>query len=582
MEDRLERPIERLAQQINILGEKIKGTQSIIPADGGSTFKKEDSPVLTPSEKSRERQKAIEFGKALGIGNYAPKGKLEDLTPTAVRATAVSSLTPAIKKTGMGLLGIIGKAISTVFNILSFASLYKIVKPYIEKWFGKNALTDALFGIMDPLTGFIESIKQKFTDWFKDTFPATYETITSVIDSVKGVFNWIWEKIQNLFGWAKDFFKSEDKKTFLADTWENIKTNIKAYVEEKLGTETLNSISAIWNSLSTGLDTVLQFINGLMGAPDKMQFLSESWESVKSSVKDWFKSIGMKFTDDSGKELGFFDALIQFVRDDLYEKHLKKHVEQIFSEIGVFVKNLIGEERVNKFNKIIDDLSTGIADAKEAFKEIKEFMKDPLGYLASKAGEAIANMAKDTWSNIKELVPKFEEASKPLSTTPYIPTMLPTGPPGLMMNLNNSLPTGEKPKSAQPTATFPTSRVGAITKKADDFLVSKRGDFVNFSNQDNILGFKDGGSVDRVLGRKDDVLITDTKQILLESRKQVSLLQKIVENTYNANLLLQKLNNRPTQQPTNTGTRNLIKFNRTEFDIETSPSFNFGGNLATI
>ena len=87
------------------------------------------------------------------------------------------------------------------------------------------------------------------------------------------------------------------------------------------------------------------------------------------------------------------------------------------------------------------------------------------------------------------------------------------------------------------------------------------------SKQDNVIGFKDGGSIDRVLGRRNDALISDTRQILIESRKQVSLLQKIVENTYNANLLLQKLNNRPSQQSTNTGTKNLVKFNRTEFDI---------------
>ncbi|MGA1049419.1 MAG: hypothetical protein ACO3UU_15560, partial [Minisyncoccia bacterium] len=82
--------------------------------------------------------------------------------------------------------------------------------------------------------------------------------------------------------------------------------------------------------------------------------------------------------------------------------------------------------------------------------------------------------------------------------------------------------------------------------------------------------------------RRNDELITDTKQILIESRKQVNLLQKIEENTYNANLLLQKLNNRPSQQSTTNNTRNLIKFNRSEFDIEASPAFNFGNNLAII
>ena len=109
-------------------------------------------------------------------------------------------------------------------------------------------------------------------------------------------------------------------------------------------------------------------------------------------------------------------------------------------------------------------------------------------------------------------------------------------------------------------------------------MVSKRGDFVNFSNQDNIIGFKDGGSVDRVLRKKDDALISDTREILLESRKQVNLLQRIVDNTYNANLLLQKLNNKSGQSTTNVYQSRFndkpIKFNRSEFDLETLPNYN--------
>ncbi|MGA1049246.1 MAG: hypothetical protein ACO3UU_14665, partial [Minisyncoccia bacterium] len=198
MEDRLERPIERLNHQINVLGEKIKGTQSIIPSDGGSTFKNKEGPILTPQEKSRERQKAIEFGKALGIGNYSPKGKLEDLTPAVIKPAVTAAAVTKPQGVGISVLGMIGKVISTILNILNFTSIYKIIKPYIEKYIGKNAFTDVLFGVFDPIVGFIDGLKKKFIDWFKRTFPKTYQFIVNMVDGVKAGLSWVWEKIKGV------------------------------------------------------------------------------------------------------------------------------------------------------------------------------------------------------------------------------------------------------------------------------------------------------------------------------------------------------------------------------------------------
>lgn len=597
MEDRLERPIERLTQQINALGEKIRGTQSIIPADGGSTYKKAESPVLTPTEKSRERQKAIEFGKALGIGNYAPKGKLEDLTPSAIRSTVGSAIKTESQKEEVGVLGMIGKVIGAIIKIINYAAIYKLIKPYIEKWFGKNIITNTLFGIMDPIVGIIDSVKQMFLNWFKNTFPETYNTITGIIDSVKNAFSWVWEKIKGMYGWAKDFFKSEEKEQFLADTWKNIKEDLKTFIEQKIGKENLDALTGVWNALSEATDSLMKTVKEFVESPDKKQFLSDTWEDIKLGIKDWFKSIGMKFTDEEGKELSFFDALMKYIREEVYEKHLKKHVDGIFNELSQTVKNIIGQENIDKFNKIVNDLEIAIENAKNISIEILELMKDPLGYIAKKTGEAVAEMATDAAAKVKDGVSNLLKNSTPPPTTPTTPTGLPTGSVATMYSPGSSHPTGKKPEGKQLLGRAPSrasfftkesqdkqlsgeasNRASLVTKKADDFLVSKRGDFVNFSNQDNIIGFKDGGSVDRVLRKKDDALITDTKEILVESRKQVSLLQRIVDNTYNANLLLQKLNNKSGQSTTNVYQSKFndkpIKFNRSEFDLETLPNYN--------
>jgi len=557
VEDRLERPIDRLTHQINILGEKIKGTQSIIPSDSGSSFKREDSPVLTPREKSRERQKAIEFGKALGIGNFAPVGKLEDLTPAAIRPTVAAAVVQE-RDNSSSILGMIGKAIGSIFKVLSYVSLYKLLKPYIEKWIGGNVVTDTLFSVLDPLVGVIDWLKEKFVSWFKNTFPETYRVISGITDTVNSTFTWIWEKVGSLFSWAKEFFEAEDKEKFLSESWKNAKARIKKFIDTDF-----NSI------------------------------INDSWEILKTSVKDWFKSIGMKFTGEDGKELGFFDALIKFVREDLYEKHLKVHVNKIFKDIEKIITDLIGEERMKKIKDAYDSVLTVFEDIKKIVKEVSKLMEDPLGYVAEKTGKAIKGAVDSAVSGISSAFSDIEEAkamqergqtaSSPLNLSTRVTPSNATVTSGNIQNIPENLTF--LPSQINQPATQPGNNLSitpANTKTANDFLVSKKGDFVNFSSQDNVIGFKDGGSIDRVLGRRDDVLIVDTKQILTESRKQVSLLQKIVENTYNANLLLQKLNNRPAQQSTNTGTKNLVKFNRTEFDIETSPSFNFGGNLATI
>ena len=590
MEDRLERPIERLTQQINILGEKIKGTQSIIPSDSGSTFKREESPVLTPREKSRERQKAIEFGKALGIGSYAPKGKLEDLTPSAIKSTVVA--TAAQKQSGeTSILGMIGKAIGSIFKVLSYVSMYKLLKPYIEKWIGKNVVTDMLFSILDPIVGIIDSLKEQFVSWFKNKFPETYKVISNITDTVSSAFSWIWEKTKGLFNWSKGFFKAEDKEKYLSESWIKIKQDIKKFIEEKFGKESLATVTDVWHSLNSGLNWIKEFFN----SSDKEKFLSESWEEVKKNIKDWFKSIGMKFTGEDGKELGFFDALIKFIKEDLYEKHLKVHVDKIFKDIEKTITDLIGEERMNKIKEAYNSVLTVFEDIKKIVKEVSKLMEDPLGYVAEKTGKAIKGAVDSAVSGISSIFSNIEEAkamqergqtsSSALNLSTRATPSNATITPGNIQNIPENLTF--LPSQINQPATLPGNNLSitpANTKTANDFLVSKKGDFVNFSNQDNVLGFKDGGSIDRVLGRKDDALIADTRQILIESRKQVSLLQKIVENTYNANLLLQKLNNRPVQQSNraSTGTSNLVKFNRSEFDVDTSPSFNFAGNLATI
>jgi hypothetical protein len=590
VEDRLERPIERLTQQINILGEKIKGTQSIIPSDSGSTFKREESPVLTPREKSRERQKAIEFGKALGIGSYAPKGKLEDLTPSAIKSTVVA--TAAQKQSGeTSILGMIGKAIGSIFKVLSYVSMYKLLKPYIEKWIGKNVVTDMLFSILDPIVGIIDSLKEQFVSWFKNKFPETYKVISNITDTVSSAFSWIWEKTKGLFNWSKGFFKAEDKEKYLSESWIKIKQDIKKFIEEKFGKESLATVTDVWHSLNSGLNWIKEFFN----SSDKEKFLSESWEEVKKNIKDWFKSIGMKFTGEDGKELGFFDALIKFIKEDLYEKHLKVHVDKIFKDIEKTITDLIGEERMNKIKEAYNSVLTVFEDIKKIVKEVSKLMEDPLGYVAEKTGKAIKGAVDSAVSGISSIFSNIEEAkamqgrgqtsSSALNLSTRATPSNATITPGNIQNIPENLTF--LPSQINQPATLPGNNLSitpANTKTANDFLVSKKGDFVNFSNQDNVLGFKDGGSIDRVLGRKDDALIADTRQILIESRKQVSLLQKIVENTYNANLLLQKLNNRPVQQSNraSTGTSNLVKFNRSEFDVDTSPSFNFAGNLATI
>ncbi len=628
MEDRLERPIERLTQQINILGEKIKGTQSIIPSDGGSTFKREESPVLTPREKSRERQKAIEFGKALGIGNYASKGKLEDLTPAAIRPN-VAAVTggPVQQGGGFSILGMIGKVIGSIFKVLNYVSLYKLAKPFIEKFFGKNVITDTLFAIFDPIVSIVDDLKARFLKWFKETFPKTYEVIAGIVDTVKKAFSWVWEKLKATFNWVKSFFEAPDKMKFLSDAWEDLKGSIKEMFKPKEGEQSLwdwikMKLGNVWQSVSDWVNKKLEewdingifkdfkstFDRAIVVADRFMDFLeSPEVEAIIANFRklsDWIAEHGeflgnaalriVTNTDELVKNISEMvkefreqvwpqlkEQLIGIIKEQLtaLRESLEKSINEKLTEITGVIKdklNQITSEVISQVRSIgaacigainaaaaaiagaaasvsaaAAEVSSAAASARETSDSAREVINDPVGYIKDKGKQMVKESAPyKAYEGVKAGVKKGASTIS------------------------------EKVGGAWEA----TKNFFGVGKKANDFLVSKRGDFVNFSNQDNVLGFKDGGSIDRVLGRKDDALITDTRQILIESRKQVSLLQKIVENTYNANLLLQKLNNRPAQQSNraNTGTNNLVKFNRSEFDVDTSPSFNFAGNLATI
>ena len=622
MEDRLERPIERLTHQINVLGEKIKGTQSIIPADGGSTFKREESPVLTPREKSRERQKAIEFGKALGIGNYATKGKLEDLTPAAIRPNvAAATGGPVQPGGGFSILGMIGKVIGSIFKVLNYVSLYKLAKPFIEKFFGKNVITDTLFAIFDPIVSIVDDLKAKFIDWFKSTFPKTYKVIAGIVDTVQKAFSWVWEKLKATFNWVKSFFESPDKMKFLTDAWEGIKKSFMGMLMPKEGGEgffenikkafndaiewvkkkweDITSLVTNANNLFTNFNSIAEqikkegtvtkateFFVSAKTVADKISKFMDWLEEYKKKVEGYIDSLYLKVMEILTKVSNFIDSisttfteLKQLIIDKINSiaDSIKGVIESIKSGIESIKNSIL--EKVEKIGSsitgFIDSIKTAIVNGISAIKNSVVGIIQSVGNTIISIMQSVASAVNAIVSAVKSAASSVAEA--PAKAVEWVGEK--TG--GAVESVKQGASTvGEKIGGAWEA----TKNFFGFGKKANDFLVSKKGDFVNFSNQDNVLGFKDGGSIDRVLGRKDDALISDTRQILIESRKQVSLLQKIVENTYNANLLLQKLNNRPSLQSTggNTGTNNLVKFNRSEFDIETSPSFNFAGNLATI
>lgn len=625
MEDRLERPIERLTQQINILGEKIKGTQSIIPSDGGSTFKREESPVLTPREKSRERQKAIEFGKALGIGNYASKGKLEDLTPAAIRPN-VAAVTggPVQPGGGFSILGMIGKVIGSIFKVLNYVSLYKLAKPFIEKFFGKNVITDTLFAIFDPIVGIVDSLKQMFIDWFKKTFPKTYGVIVDIVDTVKETLSWVWEKLKASYNWIKSLFKGEN----IANEWDWTKKKPNSSSKEdqfkqntsfSLWDWIKDKVKTIWENISEWVNKKLEewdingifkdfkstFDRAIVVADRFMDFLeSPEVEAIIANFRklsDWIAKHGEFLGNAALRIVTNTDELVKNVNE-----MVKEFREQIWPQlktelIGIIKEQLIelrktAEGELREIKKFIMERIPALENA------LLSIVDQKLETLLQKVMSEVEKMTNSLIDAISSIAKKAGDAADSFTATSNEVRGVIENPVGYIKDKGKQMIKESAPYKAyegvkagvKKGASTVSEKVGGaweatknffgFGKKANDFLVSKRGDFVNFSNQDNVLGFKDGGSIDRVLGRKDDALITDTRQILIESRKQVSLLQKIVENTYNANLLLQKLNNRPAQQPSraNTGTNNLVKFNRSEFDIETSPSFNFAGNLATI
>lgn len=671
MEDRLERPIERLTQQINILGEKIKGTQSIIPSDGGSTFKREESPVLTPREKSRERQKAIEFGKALGIGNYASKGKLEDLTPAAIRPNVTGAATgPAQPGGGFSILGMIGKVIGSIFKVLNYVSLYKLAKPFIEKFFGKNVITDTLFAIFDPIVSIVDDLKARFLKWFKETFPKTYEVIAGIVDTVKKAFSWVWEKLKDTFNWVKSFFESSDKKKFLLDVWEGLKKSFTDMFTPKEGgvgffenikktfNDVVDWIKKKWEDLTSLItnannffvnfnsiaeqiirgETVKKATDFFVSAKtvaDKVSKFMDWLEEYKKKVVEYIDMIFNKVMEILKKVSDFIDSisgafneLKQLIIDKIntIADSITNVIESIRSGIESIKQSILSkiESIANAITGVIESVKSGIENIKQSvlskvenignaitgfIDSVKsavvsgiEGIKSSIVSIIQSIGNTIISIMQGVASAVGAIVSAAKSAASAVAEAPAkaaewvgektggVVSSVKEKASGVVNSIKES-PIGKAASYVGDKvsgAWEATKSFFGAGKKANDFLVSKRGDFVNFSNQDNVLGFKDGGSIDRVLGRRDDTLISDTRQILIESRKQVSLLQKIVENTYNANLLLQKLNSKstnPTSQSLSinqqSNTNNLTKFNRSEFDIETSPAFNMS-NLAMI
>lgn len=206
MEDSLAKPIELLSKQIAFLGEKIKGTQSIVPSDGGSSFKDKEvlTPNLTPTETNREKQKAIIFGKALGIGVYTPKGKLEDLTPDAIKAVTASATVAKQQEAGMGILKLIGGILGVGANLLALTSAYKFLREWIPKIFGPGSkgIFDTLDTFFQPIIDFVDEMKKQFMDWFKETFPKTYKFLNDTFNTVKQFFVDVKESVKQNINWV--------------------------------------------------------------------------------------------------------------------------------------------------------------------------------------------------------------------------------------------------------------------------------------------------------------------------------------------------------------------------------------------
>lgn len=560
MED-LSRPIERLNKQISILGEKIRGTQSIVPSDEGSSFKSEEPLNLTYKEKRREQQKAIEFGKALGIGRFEPRGKLEDLTPDIIKPAVAASPVMGKQDTGLGILGVVGGILKLGINLLSLVSLYKLLRNVFGEGKAKGVF-NFLDKFFNPIIKFIDDLKERILNWFKTTFPRTYDFLKNIYDTIKGFFISIWEGIKSFSKMVVDFFKSDDKVGFIKDKWKMLKETVGEWFE---GISTwFTGEGRTEGIFSTIIRSIKEFYE---------ESVKPSFSSIIAGLSDWFNNI---YTTTIEPSLGgMVNDIKTWVSENL--NYLKEWINTKLEEWGVFE---FFEKIKTTVNNIIDSFLPDIkrqindilASARSAIGEIMGYVRSIAGDVSVAASNAaqITEDVKGTAAKIKEYTEDPGKLVKDTAKT--IIKAVPGGETALDL-YSTGKSVVEKGKKTVKEGVEKLKGIFGL----DDYLV--RGDkIIGFSNEDDVLGFKAGGAIDKVLGKQNTEMVGYTKNILQASIEQVSLLRRIEANTSNTNILLNTMRSgvkqRDTMNMPDTSIKTFFKFDRSEFDRQTSPEYN--------
>ena len=668
MDERLDKPIDKLTQQIGILADKIKGTQSVIPADGGSTFKKEEPAILTPNEKSRERQKAIEFGKALGIGIHAPKGKLEDLTPSAISptiaATSASQKQKEETKKGGGLFSSILGSLGTVGTIIGVVGLLAILKdsivPIIQivTDFFSNVLANlpaiikglgaTVPPILDSLfTGFskLQPIISNVIDAFKFSLTSVLDKLPIIITQIEELippiinalftgFNQIGALLPPIiYTVFEGISKLEPIITGLLDAFKfvfiSVLDKLPTIIKEigAIIPPIIESILIGLNNAAPGIAIIIEAVKLLftsvleklpplikeIGAiiPPIIDSILTGLSNTAPGIAIIIDAVKLLFTEVLEKLQPVLDTLLKGVKEfaELVLPYIKSTLELIVPIVNSVSSgiSLLITSLGSGISSVLDSMSNIIKTSGDTIVNIANSVSDSISRFFGNLADTILRLNGVDTAKLKEIGPALASIGSGLAQF---------GSGGLIQSALSGL--GSLFGADSPFKQFEklgeiAPKIQSIPKSLEELSKYKDLELLKDLNLDkqtisinnlNAAAWNLKGTLEKMKNIKlpdlgdiknqnantatdsaNNELVISTKNILVESRNQVNLLQRISDNTYNANLLLQNLNNRsvnPSSQSISinqqANTNNLTKFNRSEFDIETSPMYNMSNS----
>lgn len=305
--------------------------------------------------------------------------------------------------------------IVAIVLVNAFSGLITIIETVVDvisdvfDWLGRllNAIKEGNWAEIGKLI--LEGIFLGFKSAFK-----------LVVGVVKGLFDFIWGTICDIFGIHSP---AENMKplgeNILLGIIEGFKSMFGAMLEalKAFAQMVFDFFDGVWTSLSDFASNVWQSISELLGNIKQaiIDFVSESWNNIKEFFSNIVTNVKDFITDVKKRIKDFFSDIVQKIKDFITDviQRIKDFFFDIVRRVKEFVSDIIQKIR-DFFSNIIQSVRDFVADViqkvKDFITDVTQRVKDFIADIIQKVKDFISDVVqkiKDFFSDIVQKVKDF-------------------------------------------------------------------------------------------------------------------------------------------------------------------------------